>query len=179
MKVKLPVTEIDTVIFPKKSFYSISTYMFIQAQASLIPKELSQARFDFLAITNLKLFLYDEYQKDIYSKPILKDDYSPDIESFKNFIADSFNQLSFLDFQFEIVDQVLNLYISPVDEDKCDMETIKIEYDLFGDGMRTLISSLAHASGSQSTEEEFKKIIIEGICRELLKCVSPPPMIQI
>ena len=161
-----------------KSFYSLSTYMFIQSQAKLIPVELAKSRFDSLAITNLKLFLYDEYVKtsDI---TVLNEDYSPDVEKLKDFIIDSFSQLSFLDFVYEIDGHVLKLFISAEDEQKCQMETVNINYDVYGEGMRTFMATLVHSSGNQSVEEEFKKIMIENVCRELLKCVTPPLMIQV
>lgn len=175
--IPIGIGKVEKSLFTK-SFYSLSTYMFIQSQAKLIPVELAKSRFDSLAITNLKLFLYDEYAKtsDI---TVLNEDYSPDVEKLKDFIIGSFSQLSFLDFVYEIDGHVLKLFISAEDEQKCQMETVNINYDVYGEGMRTFMATLVHSSGNQSVEEEFKKIMIENVCRELLKCVTPPLMIQV
>jgi len=161
-----------------KSFYTLSTYMFIQSQSKLIPVEVSKSRFDFLANANLKLFLHDEYCKESDIE-VLKEDYEPDIEKLRDFVVGSFSQLSYLDFESDIVKNILRIYISARDKSKCDFEARMIEYDVHGDGLRTLIASLVQQSNNQTVEEEFQKIILEGVCKELLKCVTPESLIQI
>lgn len=162
-----------------KSFYSISTYMFIQEQANMVSTEVSKARFDFLALTNLRLFLVDRFVNYQGLDPILGDDFEITIEKLEKFLIGAFKHLSFLHFETEVDKNELKFFISAKDPNKCVMETIMIEYDVCGNAIRSLVANLMNQSSGQTTEQLFKTAIVESVVRELLKCVKPPMLIQL